>query len=96
MSFEKKFPSLKNKETIGKVCERSKQDNVEFKNEKDCTCKDVYDLKSMNIYHPEDIQECCLDKQKVKEVIDELTYHVMEGKLNLVYVDDLKKELGLE
>lgn len=96
MTFEKEFPSLKEKrwgiyegyDSTWMTCETDNLFAPDFGKE------DIY-------YKEEDIKKYCLDKQKVREVIDKIIEYdmcavdsVREGCV-MSFKEELKKELKL-
>ena len=80
MNFKEKFPSLKDK---GIARESLFGNHGEIPNLELLSCWEVF-TDSI-------IQEHCLDKQKVREVIDKIFYSKIDG--NRI---ELLKDLGLE
>lgn len=99
MKFEENFPGLKGKEHCILKSEGAIIQKVINKGE-----AIIIDEKANIIFHDgyikEDIQKYCIDKAKVKEVIDNFLfdtsqhYKQIEGQCD--FRDYLRKELGLE
>ena len=87
-TFEEQFPSLKNKSIRGVIVNAE-----EFKEEL------MYDEIEYSWIKKEEIEQTCLDKQKVKEAIDKILFekeHYYDIKPLLEDLNkELKKELGL-
>jgi len=94
MTFKEDFPSLKGKELYSLTFTSSKPDTtVKYVSEK-------YETQD-GIHYPFiswDINKFCLDKQKVREVIDRYISFLEQEGMDTRPIDNmniLKKELGL-